>query len=54
MTTAEQGRWKRKRRRRKHKRKDKKRLTARRARATVRAGEWDDNMRKMKMRLNGQ
>lgn len=50
MTTAD-GREK---ERRKHKRKDKKRLKARRARAIVRTGEWDDNMRKMKMRLNGQ
>lgn len=51
MTTAD-GREKEE--RRKHKRKDKKRLKARRARAIVRTREWDDNMRKMKMRLNGQ
>lgn len=51
MTTAD-GREKEE--RRKQKRKDKKRLKARRARAIVRTGEWDDNMRKMKMRLNGQ
>lgn len=52
MTTAD-GREKEE-ERRKHKSKDKKRLQAQRARATVRTGEWDDNMRKMKMRLNGQ
>lgn len=52
MTTAD-GREKEE-ERRKHKRKDKKRLKARRARVIVRTGEWDDNMRKMKMRLNGQ
>lgn len=51
MTTAD-GREKEE--RRKYKRKDKKRLKARRARAIVRTGEWDNNMRKMKMRLNGQ